>query len=124
MKHSLWVALTALACSSAFAQAPAGTVPRPSQESSPTRSGGMPAEKVEMNTDAKKGTPAAGSAMGAGPGSTAAGMGMMKGIDADGDGMISKKEWDAHHSMMWNKMNKKGMVSVVDMEAMMKGGPN
>lgn len=56
------------------------------------------------------------------------GMGMdMKAMDTNGDGMISKKEWDSHHAMMWNKMKpkmKKGMMSMADMETMMKGGPN
>ena len=65
--------------------------------------------------------------MGAG-GGMGMGMGMdMKAMDTNGDGMISKKEWDSHHAMMWNKMKpkmKKGMMSMGDMETMMKGGPN
>jgi hypothetical protein len=122
MKHSLLVALVALACGSAFAQAPAGTVQRPSQESDPVRAGGAPAEKAQAKTEAKKGeTPAAGSTMGAGAASTGTGM---KGMDADGDGMVTKKEWDSYHSAMWRKMNKGGKASMADVEAMMKGGPN
>ena len=66
---------------------------------------------------------AAGGGMGMGMG-----MGMdMKAMDTNGDGMISKKEWDSYHSMMWNKMKpkmKKGMMSMTDMESMTKGGPN
>ncbi len=52
----------------------------------------------------------------------------MKSMDANGDGMISKKEFMKHHEHMWSKLkkNKGGQVSVKDMEAMhaemMKGG--
>ena len=69
--------------------------------------------------------------MGAGgPGmgmSMGAHMGMdMKAMDANSDGMISKKEFDSHHEAMWKKMkSKNGMVSIADMEAMMmQGGRN
>jgi len=120
MNRSLLVALLALTCGAAFAQAPAGTTQRPSQETDPIRAGGAPAAKAEMKTEAKRGQmPAAGSTMGAGPG-----MGTTKGMDADGDGMVSKKEWDTYHSAMWKKMNKGGKASMADVEAMMKGGPN
>jgi hypothetical protein len=50
-------------------------------------------------------------------------MGMGKAMDANGDGMISKKEFDSHHQAMWKKMKtKNGMVSVADMEGMMMQG--
>ena len=130
MKQSVLMALAALACSAAFAQAPAGTTPRPSQETNPTAAGGAPAAKAEMKKDAKTGAMpmASGGAMPMASGGGAMpmhSMGMMKGMDANGDGMISKKEFDKHHTMMWNKMKpKKGMVSMADMEAMMKGGSN
>ena len=138
MKQKLLLALAALACSAAFAQAPPGTVARPSQESNPTASGGAPSAKAQMKVDAKKGMAGDSSAMpmagGAGsmPMAAGGGMGMgmgmdMKAMDTNGDGMISKKEWDSYHSMMWSKMKpkmKKGMMSMEDMQAMMKGGPN
>ena len=139
MKQKLLLALAALACSAAFAQAPPGTVARPSQESNPTASGGAPSGKAQMKVDAKKGMAGdSGAAMpmaGGGnsmPMATGGGMGMgmgmdMKAMDTNGDGMISKKEWDSYHSMMWSKMKpkmKKGMMSMEDMQAMMKGGPN
>lgn len=81
-----------------------------------------------MKTEAKTGALPMASGMGS-TSSMGAGMGMgmgMKGMDANGDGMVSKKEWQAHHNMMWGKMKgKNGMVSMADMEAMMKGGgPN
>jgi hypothetical protein len=119
MNRSLLVALLALSCGAAFAQAPAGTTPRPAQETSPTAAGGAPAAKAETKTEAKKGESAA--AMGAGAGSTATGT---KSMDADGDGSVSKKEWDTYHSAMWKKVNKGGKASMADVEAMMKGGPN
>ncbi len=77
-----------------------------------------------MKTQAKTGAMPMASGMGS-TSSTEMGMGM-KGMDANGDGMISKKEWQAHHNMMWSKMKtKNGMVPMADIEAMMKaGGPN
>ena len=143
MKQALIFALAALSIGTTFAQAPPGTVSRPSQETNPTASGGAPAAKAQMKVDEKKGTMpmaggttpmatgsmpmAAGSMPMAAGASGTMGMGMMKSMDTNGDGMISKKEWDSHHSTMWGKMKpkmNKGMVPMADMEAMMKGGPN
>lgn len=130
MKQSVFVALAALACSAALAQAPAGTTPRPPSQVDPAAAGGAPAAKAEMRKDAKTGAMPMAAGGGAMPMAGGAGMGMgsmamMKSMDTNGDGMISKKEFDTHHKMMWNKMKpKKGMVSMADMEAMMKGGPN
>jgi len=112
MNRSLLVALLALSCGAAFAQAPAGTVQTPSQETNPQAAGGTPATKAETKTEAKKGET---STMGAAP---------AKGMDANGDGTVTKKEWDTYHSAMWNKLNKSGKVSTADAEAMLKGGPN
>ena len=128
MKHQLILAAAALACTATFAQAPPGVVARPSQETNPTASGGTPAAKAEMKVDAKKGTmPMAGGAMPMGSGGSMSGssaMGM-KAMDTNGDGMISKKEWDAYHAGMWGRMkSKNGMMPMADVEAMMKGGPN
>ncbi len=117
MKHSIILATATLACATAFAQAPAGVVPRPSGEANPIASGGAPAAKAEMKTAAKTGEMGMGAGMGMGMG--------MKGMDANGDGMVSKKEWQAHHNMMWGKMkSKNGMVPMSDIETMMKSGPN
>lgn len=139
LKQALFFAIAALSIGTAFAQAPPGTVARPSAESNPTAAGGAPAAKAQMKVDDKKGTMpmaagaapmAAGSmpmAAGAGGMGMGMGMGMMKSMDTNGDGMISKKEWDSHHAAMWGKMKTKmtkGMVPMADMEAMMKGGPN
>lgn len=154
-KQSFVLTLAALACTAAFAQAPAGVVATPSAQANPTASGGTPAATAEMKVDAKKANgstlsapdPTAGmggaaanaqinpSASGGTPAARAgmkveAGMEhtSMNGMDANGDGMVSKKEWDRYHSSMWGKMkmkmkSKNGMVPTADMEAMMKGGP-
>lgn len=46
-------------------------------------------------------------------------------MDANGDGMISKQEWQAHTNRMWNNMHSKnGKVPAANVEAMLKGGPN
>lgn len=147
-KPSFVLTLAALACTAAFAQAPAGVVATPSAQTNPNASGGTPAATAEMKVDAKK---ANGSTLSA-PNPTA-GMGgaaanaqinpsasggtpaakaemkvqarMQNNMDANGDGMVSKREWDRYHSGMWSKMkSKNGMVPMADMEAMMKGGPS
>ncbi len=152
MKQSLIVALAALACSTAFAQAPAGTTSPPSAQTNPTAAGGTPAAKAETRVDTKKAVgstlsapdPAAG--MGKAPpdaqinptasGGAAAAKADMKveartnaaatgSMDTNGDGMVSKKEWDRHHSAMWSKMKRtNGMVPMAEVDAQMKGGPN
>ena len=137
MKHKLILAAAALACGTTFAQAPPGVVARPSQETNPTASGGAPAAKAEAKVEAKKGAipmaaggtmpMAAGGAMPMASGGSMSGSSMMgmKAMDTNGDGMISKKEWDAYHAGMWSRMkSKKGMTPIADVEAMLKGGPN
>lgn len=113
--RSIPFALAALACTCALAQAPAGVAPRPSQQQNPNASGGMPQAKAEAKNDAQV---AAGMGNKAMPGA--------KPMDTNGDGMISKKEWEAYHSGMWSgmKADKRGMVPWADVEARMKGGPN
>ena len=152
-KQSLILSLAALACGAAFAQAPAGVVATPSAESSPNASGGAPAAKADMKVDTRKATgstlsapnPVAGMG-GAAPsekinpsasGGAAAARAEMKvdarmhntamaGMDANGDGMVSKREWDRYHSSMWGKMkmkSKNGMVPMTDIEGMQGGTP-
>ena len=122
MKQTLILAAAALACTAAFAQAPPGVVTRPSQETNPTASGGTPAAKADMKVDAKKAAMpmAAGAALPMAAGGSTASMGM-KAMDTNGDGMISKKEWDSYHSGMWSRMkSKKGMMPMAEVEAFMK----
>ena len=103
---TLFLAVSTLLCATAFAQAPSGTATRTPQEADANKSGGPAAAKAEMKTDAKKSTG-------------------MKSMDANGDGMVSKSEWDTYHAGMWGKMKlKNGMASMADVEAMAKGGPN
>ena len=125
MKQTLILAAAALACTAAFAQAPPGVVTRPSQETNPTASGGTPAAKADMKVDAKKAAMpmAAGAAMPMAAGGSTASMGM-KAMDTNGDGMISKKEWDSYHSGMWSRMkSKNGMMPMADVEAMLMKAP-
>ncbi|MDB5857544.1 MAG: hypothetical protein JWQ76_1233 [Ramlibacter sp.] len=117
MKSALILAAAALACGAALAQAPAGVVKTPSQESNPNVSGGKAQAKGEMNAETK------GSMASAGATAT---MGGYKAMDANGDGYVSRKEWNDYHGKMWGTMkpNKRGMVPWADVEAKMKGGPN
>lgn len=44
-------------------------------------------------------------------------------MDTNGDGMISRKEYDAYHANMWKSMKaNKGMVPQADMQKMLKQG--
>ncbi|MDP1742835.1 MAG: hypothetical protein Q8M51_14995 [Polaromonas sp.] len=151
-KQSLVLTLAALACTAAFAQAPAGVVTTPSAQANATGSGGVPAAKAEMKVDAKKANgstlsapnPVAG--MGGAPanekidatasgGKPAAKAEMkvdakmektaMNSMDTNGDGMVSAKEWNRYQTAMWKSMKpaKNGMVPMTDVEAMMRGTP-
>lgn len=149
-KQSFILTLAALACSAAFAQAPAGVVAKPANQADPIASTGTPGTKAEMKVDAKKANgstlsapnPVAGMG-GAAPsekinpsasGGSAAARADAKvearksgemTMDANGDGMVSQREWNRYHSGMWGKMKtKNGMISMAEMEAQMKSGPN
>jgi peptidoglycan hydrolase-like protein with peptidoglycan-binding domain len=151
-KQSLVLTLAALACTAAFAQAPAGVVATPSAQASPTTSGGTPAAKAEMKVDAKKANgstlqaqnPVAGSGGAAAnaqinpsaSGGTPAAKAEMKvdskvnntamnTMDTNGDGMVSSKEWNRYQTAMWKSMKptKNGMVPMTDVDMMMKGTP-
>ena len=123
IKQSTFLATLALACSSAFAQAPASPASptNPASPTSPAATDAMPPAGAGMKPGGAMGGGGPGMGMGA-----HMGMGMdMKAMDANGDGMISKKEFDSHHAVMWKKMkSKNGMVSIADMETMMQGGGN
>ena len=126
MKKVFVLATCAIAVSAALAQAPVGVVQRPSAETNPIAADGAPAAKAEMNKGMNTGMPMSGAksmdkGMGMGMGMAA----MMKDMDTNGDGMISKQEWQAQHNRMWKKMNSKnGRVPAADVEGMFKGGPN
>ncbi|MDO9113617.1 MAG: hypothetical protein Q7U63_07430 [Polaromonas sp.] len=151
-KQSLVLTLAALACTAAFAQAPAGVVTTPSAQASPTASGGTPAAKAEMKVDTRKANgstlsapnPVAGSggaaasaqinpsASGGAPAAkaemkvdTKVSNTAMNSMDTNGDGMVSSREWNRYQTAMWKSMKpgKNGMVPMTDVEMMMKGTP-
>lgn len=151
-KQSLVLTLAALACTAAFAQAPAGVVATPSAQTSPTASGGTPAAKAELTVDTKKSNgstlsaqnPVAGSGGAAASaqinpsasGGTPAAKAEMKvdaklnntamnSMDTNGDGMVSSREWNRYQTAMWKSMkpSKNGMVPMTDVEVMMMGTP-
>lgn len=147
-KPSLVLTLATLACTAAFAQAPAGVVATPSAQASPTTSGGTPAAKAELKVDTKKangstlsapdpvaGTGGAAASAQINPsasGGTPAAKADMKvdaklnntamnSMDTNGDGMVSSREWNRYQTAMWKSMKpaKNGMVPMTDVEMMM-----
>jgi hypothetical protein len=135
MKKSIFSATCVLACSAVFAQAPASpaspSAVSPASPTSPASKEAMPPAGAGMKRGDAMNAGGAGMDMGT-TGKADKGhmgamgdmhMGMGKTMDANGDGMISKKEFDRHHEAMWKKMKtKNGMVSVADMESMMMQG--
>lgn len=115
MKKVLIAAVTALVCTVGFAQGTSAGGTATKEEITGQKSGSakVASDRAEMKVDAKKANmPMAGTPM------------MME-MDANGDGMISRREYDNYHSAMWKSMKQsKGMVSKADMDAMRKGGPN
>ena len=122
MKKVLLTAIAVLVSSAAFAQAAGGaaaggsTATKQEVTSQKSPSEQKTADKAEMKVDARKGmTPA--------PMANANTPAMMA-MDTNGDGMISRREYDTYHSTMWKSMKQsKGMVSQSDMDLMRKGGP-
>ena len=71
-------------------------------------------DNAQMRVDAKKGNM---------PMNATGGHTMMD-MDTNGDGMISRREYDNYHNAMWKSMKQsKGLVARSDMDLMMKGGP-
>jgi hypothetical protein len=49
----------------------------------------------------------------------------MKVMDTNGDGMISRREYDQYHAMMWRRMKTtNGMIPMADMQDALRGGAN
>jgi hypothetical protein len=105
MRYTLTFIGAVLACTSALAQAPAG-VGKQAQENNPNMSGGAAQARGEMKNDIRTGS-RDHSAM-----------------DANKDGMVSQKEWNAYHNGMWRSMkaDKKGNVAWSDVNTRMMGG--
>jgi hypothetical protein len=117
MRFAIVTLAAALACGTAFAQAPAGTVARPSNQQNPNASGGQPQAKGEVNAQAK----------GKDSGATTTASATMghKAMDANGDGFVTRKEWDTYHGKMWSGMKgeKRGVPwATVESGMMGQGG--
>ena len=67
----------------------------------PSAAGGTPAAKADMKVDAKLNNTA------------------MNSMDTNGDGMVSRSEWDTYHSTAWNGMKPSASgVSTADVDRM------
>ncbi|MFY3383516.1 hypothetical protein [Paracidovorax sp. MALMAid1276] len=123
VKHTLIAALATVACSAALAQAPAPVTARPAAEVSPIKSGGAAAAAAQANVDqraaqsmATPANPAKGdgkaapvaeinpSAAGGKAAAHADARVNARLMDSNGDGMVSRAEWDAYHTSAWNKL--------------------
>lgn len=121
MKKVLLTAVAALVCSAGFAQAPAAgaaaagsTATKEGLTGEPSKGQQTARDKAQMRVDAKK----SNMPMNATGGHT------MMDMDTNGDGMISRREYDNYHNAMWKSMKQsKGMVSKGDMDLILKGGP-
>lgn len=135
-KQTVLAAFAAFACTAALAQAPANTNARPPAEVNPAASGGVAASaaqnKVDNRTSHSMGTPAnpaAGDGRAApvaeinpsASGGKAAAKAEMRVnarlMDTNGDGMVSRAEWDAYHAHAWNNMKPSNAgVSTADID--------
>ena len=134
----------ALACSAALAQTPANPAKAVEQGAVPTAP--KTAAAAETKLDARKSanpgadgtmvkqTPVTGEVPAGSKSAAAKGemnadtrkrgeSDMKMAMDTNGDGMISRKEYDAHNAAMWKGMkHNKGMVSQADMQTRLKQG--
>lgn len=146
MKQVFMTTALALSCVAALAQTPAS----PPTPGKPAESGAVPispkaAAAAEKNEDARqaarpnatvtqtkkvpetgavptndKSAAAAESKVDARKSESSA---MMAAMDTNGDGMISRKEYDSYHGSIWKKMKlKNGLASPSDMETTLKMG--
>ena len=114
-KQTVLAALAAFACTAALAQAPGNNTARPPSEVNPTASGGVAASAAQNKVDqrasrstAAPADPAAGNGRAApvaeinpsAAGGKAAAKADMRAnarlMDTNGDGMVSRAEWDAY----------------------------
>ena len=133
MKRLLISAAVALACSAALAQAPANPAKAVEQEAVPLAP--KTAAAAEAKVDARKAanpgadgtkvkqTPVTGEGpVGSKTAGDKAAMNLgkrdIKAMDANGDGMVSRKEYDDYHAKMWKRM-KVGPGGVPESDAVM-----
>ena len=135
MKKVLMTTALTLACVAAFAQTPANPAKAVEQGAVPTAP--KTAAAADAKVDARKaanpgadgtmvkqtpvtGEVPAGSKSAASKGQMNVETRDLRAMDTNGDGMISRKEYDAYHNAMWKQMKaKKDMVS---MDEMLKQG--
>ena len=111
-KQTVLAALAAFACTAALAQAPANNTARPPSEVNPTASGGVAASAAQNKVDQRasrngRAAPVAEINPSAAGGKAAAKADMRVNarlMDTNGDGMVSRAEWDAYHAQAWNQM--------------------
>lgn len=135
-KQTVVAALAALACTAALAQAPAANSTRPPSEVSPAASGGPAAANAQNKADTRVGRSTAAPAdptKGDGRGapvaeinpSASGGKSAAKAdarvnarlMDSNGDGMVSRQEWDAYHANAWNSLQPSNAgVSTADID--------
>lgn len=102
VKQVLIATTLALACAATFAQSPT-TITEPGKTPISAKAGAAAEAKVEARKEASAET--------------------AKPMDANGDGMISRTEYNNYHASMWKKMKlTKGMAAQSDMHEMMKLG--
>lgn len=146
MKKILLTTALTVACVAAFAQTPS----TPPTAGKPAESGAVPiaprtAAAAEAKVDARQAAnpgvgPTAGNKLpesgSVPPNAKAAGKAEMNvakrkagdadtlmAMDTNGDGMISRKEYDNYHGSLWKKMKvSNGRVSQAEMDMMLKGG--
>ena len=146
MKQVLVTTALALACVAAFAQTPAS----PPTPGKPPESGAVPispkaAAAAEKNEDARqaarpnatvtqtKKPPETGNVPTSDKTAAAANTkiatrdaseaDVMAAMDTNGDGMISRKEYNSYHGGIWKKLKmKNGMATKEDVQAMLKQG--
>lgn len=146
MKKVLMTTALTLACAAAFAQTPS----TPPTSGRPPESGAVPigpraAAAAEKNEEARqaarpnatvlqgKKPPETGNVPITDKAATAANnkiatrdaseADIMAAMDTNGDGMISRKEYDSYHGGIWKKLKiKNGMAPKEDVQAMLKQG--
>ena len=145
MKQLLIATAVALACSAALAQTPANPAKAVEQGAVPTAPKTAAAAEAKedarqkanpgagINTGTNK-APETGAVVTTGKAATKGEMNadarragdssdMKMVMDTNGDGMISRKEYDAYHANMWKSMKaNKGMVPQADMQTRLKQG--
>lgn len=124
MKKVLLAAVAALVCSTSFAQATSpgiagaggmSTATKEEVTGDKSQTQKVTGDRAQMKVDTRKAnTPMADTSMPS-----------IMAMDTNGDGMISRREYDAYHAALWKSMKQtKGMVSKADMDAKRKDGPN